>query len=193
LNNDLKKWIDKKGEEILRKIGIGCDQTVLDFGCGKGNYAIPSAKIVGRRGRVYALDKESRGSWPSEGLDELIRRVESLRLENIVVIKTSGELKIDLNDESMDVILAYDVLHSWYFPRPKNRRTVLREFHRILKPSGFLSFYPGDPEIRGNILELYTLKKDIKNANFQFKSEYIVEIIHEDTIQNGHIMNYMKT
>ena len=192
MNDDLTKWMDKKGEETLRKIGIRSDQIVLDFGCGKGNYTIPAAKIVGRMGRVYALDKESRGLWPSEGLDELILRTKSLNLENIVVIKTSGEFKVDLNEKLFDVILVYDVLHSWYFPRSEDRRTILLEFYRILKSTGFLSFYPGDPDIRGNISEINTLKKDIKNANFQLKSEYNVKIIHEDIIQNGNIMNFTK-
>jgi len=39
-------------------MGIKRGQTILDFGCGSGNYANPAALIVGRKGKVYALDKK---------------------------------------------------------------------------------------------------------------------------------------
>ena len=31
-------------------------QYFLDFGCGTGDFTIPAAKIVGKKGRVFALD-----------------------------------------------------------------------------------------------------------------------------------------
>ena len=46
------------GNKLLRKLGIKPDQTVLDFGCGSGTYAIPAHEIVWQKGRVYAPDRE---------------------------------------------------------------------------------------------------------------------------------------
>ena len=89
---DLDVWLDKEGEEALRKIGVRRGQTVLDFGCGRGNYAIPAAGIVGEEGRVYALDKNQRA------LDELMRRAENERLRNVTRVDTSGEVEIMLED-----------------------------------------------------------------------------------------------
>lgn len=192
INSDLRRWLYKEGESVLREVGVKKDQVILDFGCGSGNYAILAAKIVGIKGKVYALDKDLWGSWPSVGLEKLMRRVKSLELKNIVIMKTSGELKIKLDNESLDVILVYDVLHHWYFPRFKDRRILLGEFYRILKPDGFISFYPGDPEIHDNHSELNIIIRDIGNSNFQLKNRYAVKIIHEDTIQKGHIMNFTK-
>jgi len=180
------------GERCLREVGIRKGQIVLDFGCGSGNYTILAAVIVGKKGKVYALDKERRGFWPSEGLDELIRRAESRRLENIVVMKTSGELKIDLEDESVDVVLIYDVLHYYYFPKEEGRRKLLREVYRILKPNGFISFYPGDPEVSHNYSELETIKNEIEDINFHFENEYSGTIIHENVIQKGHVLKFRK-
>lgn len=77
VTNDLRRCLNKEGEEALRKIGIRKGQTVLDFGCGSGNYTIPAARIVGEEGRVYALDKNGRT------LDELMQRAESEGLKNI--------------------------------------------------------------------------------------------------------------
>ncbi len=31
-------------------------QTFLDYGCGTGSFAIPAARIVSTRGKVYAVD-----------------------------------------------------------------------------------------------------------------------------------------
>jgi len=42
---------------VLRAVGVRGGLTVLDFGCGSGNYSIPAAKIVGEKGKVYTLDK----------------------------------------------------------------------------------------------------------------------------------------
>jgi len=192
MKSDLKKWLEEIGERSLREVGISKGQIILDFGCGSGNYTIPAAVIVGEKGKVYALDMERRGFWPSEGLDELIRRAKSRRLENIVVMKTSGELKIDLDDESVDAVLLHDVLHYYYFPKEESRRELLREVYRILKPNGFISFYPGDPEISHNYSELETIKKEIENTNFHLESEYSGTVIHENVIQKGHILKFKK-
>ena len=43
-------------ELVIRDTGITTGHTVLDFGCGAGNYTIPAAKEVGPRGTVYAVD-----------------------------------------------------------------------------------------------------------------------------------------
>jgi ubiquinone/menaquinone biosynthesis C-methylase UbiE len=191
-DNKMRKWLEKDGEEFLRKVGIRGGQIVLDFGCGSGNYAIPAARIVGRDGRVYALDKKRRGIWPGEGLDKLTQRARSRGLQNIVRMKTSGELKIALEGESVDVVLLYDVLHSYYFPKANDRRRLLREVYRILKPDGFISFYPGDPEVSRNYRELEVIKKEIEEANFCLESEYTGIIIHEDMLVEGHVLNFSK-
>lgn len=84
------------------------------------------------------------------------------------------------------------MLHYWYFPRAKDRRTILREVYRILRPNGFISFYPGDPEIYRNYSELKTIIREIESTNFHFESKYAGTVIHEDTIQKVHIINFRK-
>ena len=192
MEDNLGKWLEKDGVEFFTKMGLSKGQIVLDFGCGTGNYAIPAAVIVGREGKVYALDKERRGFWPSEGLDKLIHRAESRALRNMVVMKTSGELKIKLEDESVDVVLLHDVLHYYYFPRKEDRIKLLLEIQRVLRPNGFISFYPGDPGVSRNYSELETIKREIEEANFYLESEYTGTVIHENVIQKGRVVKFRK-
>ncbi|RJS68920.1 methyltransferase domain-containing protein, partial [Methanophagales archaeon] len=53
-------------------------------------------------------------------------------LRNITTILSDGETR--LHDESVDVILLYGVL-----PEIKDKESVLRELHRVLKPDGYVS------------------------------------------------------
>jgi ubiquinone/menaquinone biosynthesis C-methylase UbiE len=95
----LKKWFEKQGEDVLRRVDIKEGQTVLDFGCGSGNYTIPIAKIVGTKGTVYALEKNR------YSLNELMQRARTEGFTNIKRIDTSGEVKLYLDDESVDAVL----------------------------------------------------------------------------------------
>jgi len=49
----MKKWMDMEGEIFLRDIGIKENQSILDFGCGLGNYTILAAVVVWQMGQVY--------------------------------------------------------------------------------------------------------------------------------------------
>jgi len=145
--------------EILQQIGINKGQTVLDFGCGYGAYTVPVAKIVGEQGKVYALDKDR------EALEELMQKAESAGLKNIEGMDTSGELDIDLTDESIDVVLLFDVFHSFYFPNVADRRRLLGEIYRIMKPSAILSI-----SVWPNLMEPQT-ENEIESANFRLRKE----------------------
>jgi len=95
MRDDLKKWMEGEGEGVLKQVGIKTGQIILDFGCGSGNYSLPIAKIIGDKGKLFALDKNG------TDLDKLTQRAREGKLNNIKIIKTKGEL-----------ILPY----SFYFP-----------------------------------------------------------------------------
>ena len=48
--------------------------------------------VAGKEGKVYAVDKDR------EALDKLTQIAESKGLRNILIIRTSGDLKIDLKE-----------------------------------------------------------------------------------------------
>jgi len=163
----------------LKGVGIKRGQIVLDFGCGSGTYTISAAKIVGEQGRVYALDKDKKA------LDELMQKARLTGLKNVERIETSGELKFGLADESIDVVLLFDVFHHYYFPEKDARKKLLKEIHRILKPCGFISVWPKHMESEA--------QDEIKNANFYLEEEHSETLIHDNkNLEKGQILNFKK-
>ena len=101
----METWEKGNGVKFLRKVGLRAGQTVLDFGCRVGRYTIPAAKVVGSEGIIYAVDKEP------QALNELEQKAVHVNLKNIRTINSSGRIEIDLENDSVDVVLFYDVLH----------------------------------------------------------------------------------
>ena len=178
LKRDLTNWFEQVGEKSLREVGIRKGNVVLDFGCGSGNYAIPVARIVGNEGTVYALDKDQRA------LDELMQTAESEGLSNIKRIDTSGEVEIALENESVDIVLLYDIF--WYFPLTDNRLPkLLAEVYRISTPDAMISVYPKH-------IDSEQLKNKIENAGFHLKDKCLKMLIHDGQLERGQILNFVK-
>jgi ubiquinone/menaquinone biosynthesis C-methylase UbiE len=112
---------------ILREVGIKPGFIILDYGCGPGSYIIPTTKLIGESGKVYALDIHPLA----------IKTVKSIivkkRLTNVETIQS--DCKTGLPDVSVDVVLLYDIFHDL-----GDQNSVLAEMHRILKQDGILSF-----------------------------------------------------
>jgi len=171
--------LEQKVIEIMQRIGIKKGHTVLDFGCGSGTYTIPVAKMVGKKGKVYALDKDK------NALDNLMKKAELGRLKNVRRMATSGELRIELPDESVDIILLFDVFHRYYVPQISDRKRLLDEIYRITKTEGFVSVWPKhmETEVRG----------EIEAANFYLEDEFLGTLIHDNKdIEIGKVINFRK-
>ena len=114
-------------KNILKEIEVKPGLRILDYGCGPGSYSIVAAELVGKSGKVYALDIHPLA----------VQRVQNLTakkgLTNIETI--CSNCSTQLPDESIDVVLLYDTLHELSDPNG-----VLKELHRVLKPDGILSF-----------------------------------------------------
>ena len=129
---EFREWLVEHASEVLMHVGVSKAQTVLDYGCGSGTFTIPSARIVGKGGRVYAF--EARSSL----LERVREKAREAALSNIVaVLSDSSKPTIDLTDKSVDIILVYDVMHEI-----DNQRGLLQELHRVLRGDGVLSVFP---------------------------------------------------
>jgi len=111
---------------LLDKVGIEEGQTLLDFGCGSGSYAIPAARMVGEKGVVNALDIHSLAIRAVE------KKAKKQGLTNIATVLSDRDTR--LPDESVDVVLLYDAIQSI-----TDKQALLKELHRVTKPEGLLS------------------------------------------------------
>jgi len=184
----METWETVKGVEFLRKVGLRPGQTLLDFGCRVGHYAIPAAKIVGNEGIVYAVDKEQQSQ------NELQQKAIHLNLKNIRTINTSGQIQIDLENDSIDVVLFYDVLH---YHEKNDREKLYQEAFRILKQDGLLSVYPkhtleDNPLQQFKELNLDDVKREVEDSGFHFEEKHCGIISHDDGLNQGCVLNFRK-
>lgn len=127
-----RKWMDAHVQQLLNGVGIGGGRTVLDFGCGEGKFALEAARIVGPKGKVYALDIHS------SKLKTVRDKARSSGLKNLKTILNKGaSVATKLPTKSIDVVLLYDVIQL-----VEEKRELVRELFRVLKPDGFLSVFP---------------------------------------------------
>jgi len=177
-------WIEKDGEDFLKAVGVKEGQIVLDFGCGEGHYSVPASKVTGEKGRIYAVDKDKQAL---NQLDEIIKKN---NIKNIEVIK--NESKTSLEDNCVDFILCYDVVH--YL---KERSAVYHEFHRVLRPKGIFSLYPKHHKNDSPLMELAHMKlediiKEVEEAGFSLQDKFLKRLIHDDYYNEGYILNFRK-
>jgi len=180
ITNDIDKWLERKGAKFLKYIGIRKNQFVLDFGCGHGTYTIPAALVVGKGGMVYGVDNNK------DHLDELIQRVAEYGLENIQRIYVKNEDKLPLNDESIDSVLLYDVLHL-----VESRGGLLAELFRVLKHQGLLSVYPKHHK-EDMQMDLDQVINEIESSGFSFENKLFNLLMHDDCLEQGYVLNFKK-
>ncbi len=113
------------GKRISR-FGIKEGMTVVDYGCGPGRYTVKFAAIVGKRGKVYAVDIHELA------IEAVSRRIKKQGLKNVEPILAKGyESKIP--DNSVDLVCAIDM-----FFIIKKPAEFLGELNRISRPDGIL-------------------------------------------------------
>ena len=129
---EFKEWLIENAFDVLQSVGVKEGMVLLDYGCGSGKFTIPSAKIVGGKGKVYGADIRS------SAIEKVKEKAEAEGLENVeTLLCERPELHIGLENESVHAVLVYDVMHS-----VRDRARLLGEIHRILRLDGFLSIFP---------------------------------------------------
>jgi ubiquinone/menaquinone biosynthesis C-methylase UbiE len=100
--------------------------TVLDVGCGPGLFAIEMAQMVGKSGRVIAVDLQ-------EGMLEKLRnKIQGTELAERITLHRCKEDRIGVSD-NVDFALAFYMVHE-----VPNQQEFFEEVRSILKPGGLL-------------------------------------------------------
>ncbi|GAB6098558.1 methyltransferase domain-containing protein [Halanaerocella petrolearia] len=131
-NKKDKLLSDKRYEMLppqgtLQKLLLEVEDRVADIGSGVGFFSLPAAKIVGDKGKVYAID------IVEEMLTALDRRAKEEEIENIELVKGS-EYSAELDNDSIDFMLISNVIHE-----VKDKEKFLTEYLSKLTSSGKLA------------------------------------------------------
>ncbi|TFG29118.1 MAG: methyltransferase domain-containing protein [Promethearchaeota archaeon] len=115
---------------IFKVLNLKEGDIFLDLGCGTGDYSIHASKIIGKTGKVYAIDK-----WESV-INNLAEIIKSLEIENISVKVSDISQPLDIKDNCVDICFIATVLHSLNLTNVG--KNLFHEIHRVLKLNGRL-------------------------------------------------------
>lgn len=174
-------WLHNDGEQVLKDIGVTSGDTVVDFGCGAGDYTIPAAKVVGDTGVVYAVNKNEKI------LNGLIQKTP---LDNIIPVVSDTVTVI--HTKSVNVVLLYDILH--YGAEPE-RNHIYIEVFRMLKNDGILSVYPKHCKTdfpMGGLknMDISDVIQEIEDNHFCFEGKLIMSMLHDHSYTTGVILQF---
>jgi ubiquinone/menaquinone biosynthesis C-methylase UbiE len=120
-----RQWQDP--EAILTEIGVKPGITFADIGCGGGFFALPAARMVGEKGKVYGLDVNPaaiaglRGQAAKEGLKNL--KLTAGRAEEKVVCRHCA-----------DIVFFGTALHDFQDPSQvlQNAKIIIKKTGRLV-------------------------------------------------------------
>ena len=118
-------------EAFFHALDIKSGMTILDLGCGLGNYAITFSQYVGETGLIQGFDL-----W-EEGIEILNTRAAVAQITNIRADVVDVCKKIPIEDQCVDLCLLATVVHNLI--HEKNIQNVLTEVRRVLKPGGVIA------------------------------------------------------
>lgn len=114
-------------KNTLQMLGLRRGMVFADLGCGYGTFTIPAAEIVGRKGKVYAVDLDP----------GMVGRVlaKSKKLGNVRAIvgdiTSPASTYVKLPPHQVDFVLLANVIHG-----TRNKVALLKSIARILSPNG---------------------------------------------------------
>ena len=121
------KYSSKNFETLELKPG----QTVIDYGCGPARYIQKASKIVGKSGKVIAVDIHPLA------IRNVETKIKKYNLRNVEVVLADG-YTTPIVSSSADVVYALDMFHMI-----KQPTELLTELCRLLKQDGILIIEDG--------------------------------------------------
>ena len=118
-------------EAFFTALGLDGPLTVLDAGCGVGNYAMALAERIGPGGRVIGMD-----AWP-EGIETLRRRAAERGMAQVEALLTDMHRGIPMEAASVDLCLMATVFHD--LAQEGYSGEAISEISRVLKADGRLA------------------------------------------------------
>jgi len=109
-------------EDTLKRLGMGADSVIFDYGAGSGVFAIAACEFTGKP--VYAFDIDE------ASIDAITQKANQLRIENIVTLNKEGFDKLK-KDIWADIVILSAVYHEI-----NNKDVLFTDLSDILKENG---------------------------------------------------------
>jgi ubiquinone/menaquinone biosynthesis C-methylase UbiE len=164
-----KKASDPKNkpDQILEALALQPEQTVADIGAGGGYFSLRFANVVGKEGRVFAVDTD-----PSF-LEFIKSKAKEKGLDSVqTVLVTEDELR--LPKRSLDLVFMRNVTH--HLP---NRVDYFRKLKDMLKPDGriaIIEYRRGGGfsfhRMFGHFVPEEVIVAEMHNAGYQLKEDF---------------------
>ncbi|HZT79405.1 MAG TPA: methyltransferase domain-containing protein [Gemmataceae bacterium] len=153
-------WLERPQREqeeqpgkLHKLLKIKPGEVVADIGAGSGYHTFRLSRLVGPKGKVYAVDIQP------EMLAIMRQRARQLKVANVELIQgTESDPKLPAN--AVDLILMVDVYHE--FSRPYEMTEAML---KALKPGGrlvFVEFRMEDPKVPILLVHKMTQKQVLK-------------------------------
>lgn len=128
IDNPIRRKFWQNPDLIAERTGAKPGDIALEIGPGKGSYSIGVVNRIKPDGILYSIDIQQ------PVLDRLNLRLKKEGITNIVP-KLDDAYNLSFKDDSFDVIFAVTCL-----PEIPDPIRALKEFKRVLKPEGVISF-----------------------------------------------------
>ena len=154
-----------KPDEVLYVLSLQQGQVVADIGAGGGYFSLRFAEIVGKNGRVFAVDTSQ------NFLEYIKNEAKKKGLENIETILVTGE-KLSLPEQSLDLIFIRNVYHHL-----RNRVEYFRKIRHFLKPNGKVAIIERNKSLTlhgifGHYVPKETIIKEMEEAGYLVDREF---------------------
>ena len=156
-----------KPDQIVEAIALKPGQSIADIGSGGGYFSLRFAEMVGKEGRIYAIDTKP------EFLEYVKNSAKEKGLDNVIPTLVSGD-KLDLPENSLDFIFMRNVTH--HIP---NRVEYFKNLKVFLKPDGriiIIEYKKGKPftfrGIFGHNVPREIVIREMEEAGYQLEREF---------------------
>ena len=164
-----KKASDPKNkpDQVIEAIALRPGQSIADIGSGGGYFSLQFARIVGKDGRVYAVDTKP------EFLEYVKNSARKEGLNNVISTLVLGD-ELDLPEKSLDMIFMRNVTH--HIP---NRVEYFKNLKRFLKPDGriaIIEYKKGKVftfrRLFGHYVPEETIIQEMEKAGYSLEREF---------------------
>ncbi|MGD9045826.1 MAG: methyltransferase domain-containing protein [Desulfobacterales bacterium] len=158
--------------KFFRELDLKEGVTFLDVACGRGSYSLAASDIVGKEGRVYAVDL-----W-EEGILNLRKEAASKGNRNLEAFVSDVSQNIPIENACVDVCLMATVLHDLVGDQVE--QGALKEIVRIMKPEGTLVIVEykkeDGPQGPPKPVRLSSQEVDTLVSPYGFRQKHLTEI-----------------